>query len=44
MDELFEKLNMKPKNIELYKTAFSHSSYPNENKEKQDYERLEFLG
>lgn len=44
MDELFEKLNIKPKNKELYKTAFSHSSYANEHKAKQDYERLEFLG
>jgi len=44
MDELFEKLKIKPKNKELYKTAFSHSSYANEHKAKQDYERLEFLG
>lgn len=44
MDELFDKLNIKPKNIGLYKTAFSHSSYANEHKAKQDYERLEFLG
>ncbi len=44
MDELFKKLNIKPKNMELYKTAFSHSSYANEHKAKHDYERLEFLG
>ncbi len=44
MDELFERLKIKPKNIGLYKTAFSHSSYANEHKAKQDYERLEFLG
>ena len=44
MDELFEKLNITPKNISLYKTAFSHSSYVNEHKVKNDYERLEFLG
>lgn len=44
MEELFTKLNIKPKNIELYKTAFSHSSYANEHKAKADYERLEFLG
>ena len=44
MEELFRKINIKPKNIELYKTAFSHSSYANEHKAKQDYERLEFLG
>ena len=44
MDELFERLKIKPKNIGLYKTAFSHSSCANEHKAKQDYERLEFLG
>ena len=44
MKELFQKLGIKPKNIALYKTAFSHSSYVNEHKEKHDYERLEFLG
>ena len=44
MKKLFEELNIKPKNIELYKIAFSHSSYANEHKLKSDYERLEFLG
>lgn len=44
MDELFKQLNIKPKDINLYKTAFSHSSYVNEHKVKNDYERLEFLG
>ena len=44
MYELFKKLKLKPKNIELYKTAFSHSSYVNEHKVKNNYERLEFLG
>ncbi|MDO5393108.1 MAG: ribonuclease III [Mycoplasmatota bacterium] len=44
MEELFTKLNIKPKNLELYKTAFSHSSYANEHRAKADYERLEFLG
>jgi ribonuclease-3 len=44
MDDLFEKLNIKPKDINLYKTAFQHSSYVNEHKIKNDYERLEFLG
>ena len=44
MEELFTKLNIKPKNINLYNTAFSHSSYANEHKAKNDYERLEFLG
>ena len=44
MKELFNRLNIKPKNLELYTTAFSHSSYVNENHIKSDYERLEFLG
>ena len=44
MEELFNKLNIKPKNLTLYNTAFSHSSYANEHKAKTDYERLEFLG
>ena len=44
MEELFETLNIKPKDLSLYKTAFSHSSYVNEHKIKNDYERLEFLG
>ncbi|MBO5120595.1 MAG: ribonuclease III [Bacilli bacterium] len=44
MEELFNKLSIKPKNLTLYTTAFSHSSYANEHKAKADYERLEFLG
>ena len=44
MEELFNKLNIVPKDISLYKTAFSHSSYVNEHKVKNDYERLEFVG
>ena len=44
MEELFSKLNIKPKDIKLYNTAFSHSSYANEHKAKGDYEKLEFLG
>ena len=44
MEKLFELLKIKPKQIELYQRAFSHSSYVNEHHLKQDYERLEFLG
>ncbi len=44
MEELFNKLGVKPNNLKLYNTAFSHSSYVNENNLKADYERLEFLG
>lgn len=44
MEGLFNKLGVKPNNLKLYNTAFSHSSYVNENNLKADYERLEFLG
>lgn len=44
MEELFKKLNIKPKDLSIYKIAFSHSSYTNEHKAKSSYERLEFLG
>ena len=33
-----------PNDIELYKSAFAHSSYCNEKGIKDNYERLEFLG
>ncbi len=44
MEDLFELLKIKPKELKYYSTAFSHSSYVNENHLKSDYERLEFLG
>lgn len=44
MEKLFHRLGITPKNLKLYKMAFSHSSYVNEHKLKSDYERLEFLG
>ena len=44
MEELFQTLKITPKNLSLYKAAFSHSSYTNEHKAKGNYERLEFLG
>ena len=44
MEKLFEQLKISPKNQTLYTTAFSHSSYANEHRAKNDYERLEFLG
>ena len=44
MEELLKRLNIEPKDMSLYKNAFSHSSYVNEHKAKNDYERLEFLG
>ena len=35
--------NIKPKDINLYQTAFIHTSYANE-QSIESYERLEFLG
>ena len=40
---MFDELNINI-NDELYKEAFTHTSYCNENKEAISYERLEFLG
>ena len=44
MKELFKRINIIPNSEKVYNTAFSHSSYVNENNLKADYERLEFLG
>ena len=44
MEELFENIGIKPKNLSLYELAFTHSSYVNEKHVKDDYERLEYLG
>ncbi len=42
---LLEKMNIKPHKLELFETAFTHSSYNADAKTKHhDYERLEFLG
>jgi ribonuclease-3 len=40
---MLEKYNIDLQN-DLIKRAFTHSSYVNENKKGEDYERLEFLG
>lgn len=42
--KILEELNVIPNDISLYETAFTHSSYCNENKNCESYERLEFLG
>ena len=42
--EILDKLGIKTNNIEIYDTAFTHTSYCNENKTATSYERLEFLG
>lgn len=41
--EILEKLNIVTKCIELYETAFTHTSYAHE-ENKGSYERLEYLG
>lgn len=41
--ELLNKLKIKTKNEKLYETAFTHTSYANEQK-LESYERLEYLG
>ena len=41
--QILEKLKIKPNNIKLYETAFTHTSYANEHN-TESYERLEFLG
>ena len=43
--ELLKRLNIKYKNIDIYKEAFTHPSYLNENNVPgQSYQKLEFLG
>ncbi|MDC9031932.1 ribonuclease III [Columbia Basin potato purple top phytoplasma] len=48
LKKLFKRLNIKPKNINLYITALTHSSYANEQSsdhiKMKNNERLEFLG
>lgn len=41
--EILKKLKINPKSIELYETAFTHTSYSYE-EGKESYERLEYLG
>ncbi len=42
--EILKKLNIKTENEDLYKQAFTHTSYSNEHEDFESYERLEFLG
>lgn len=44
MKQLLKKLNIRPKNLDLYKQAFTHSSYAYEHNLGHSYETLEFLG
>ena len=41
--EILKKFSIKPKDISLYETALTHTSYANENN-VVSYERLEYLG
>ena len=42
--DFLNKFNIKIKNKELMQTALTHSSYSNEHKGVDNYERLEYLG
>ena len=44
--ELLNQFDIQPHDLEVYKRAFTHSSYNVYDKEKQhkDYERIEFMG
>lgn len=42
--KILEELNVIPNDMNLFYTAFTHTSYCNENKNIESYERLEFLG
>ena len=45
ISELLKKFNITPNKIEIFETAFTHSSFNADAKTKHhDYERLEFLG
>lgn len=43
MNDLLSSLKIKPRNLEYYTTALTHSSYANENNTEHN-EKLEFLG
>ncbi len=42
--EILKKYSINPHNLELFETAFTHTSYSNEVAGCDNYERLEFLG
>ena len=42
--KILDELKIVPNDITLFETAFTHTSYCNENKNTESYERLEFLG
>lgn len=44
IEQLFEKININPKNKNIYIQAFTHKTFTNENKKFPSYEKLEFIG
>ena len=45
LDSFFKEMHIKPKNVSIYETAFTHASYNSDaNTSHKDYERLEFMG
>ena len=45
LKEFLDKMEVPYQHLDIFKEAFTHPSYANENKmKKHDYERLEFLG
>lgn len=45
LDSFFKEMHIKPKNVSIYETAFTHASYNSDaNTSHKDYERLEFIG
>lgn len=44
LNNLLNRFNIVPNNIEVYYEAFTHASYHNEHPESNDYDRLEYLG
>ena len=42
--KILEKLHIHTSNVDLYRRAFTHTSYSNEHEGCESYERLEFLG
>lgn len=44
LEKFLHSLQIPFKNFELYKQAFTHPSFSNENRSEKNYQRLEFLG
>ncbi|MGY6171829.1 ribonuclease III, partial [Candidatus Mycoplasma pogonae] len=44
MQNLFDKIKIKPNNLDIYNQALTHSSYANEHSHFKNYNMLEFLG